>query len=326
MCIAANGAALRDVPLGECHGCEVTCFEDCSLKYDREILQDDSFIQAPPQADNKTERKLTKIGGEFVDCLREEKCPCPKEQAKAINGARNGTAFLQNTTCAMQQSGGAASCAQGCSGKVVSLAHTKLEMKKSTKNVKKQVFLEKGDAYPIHSVTVGVFSRGAMNMDQCLKFCLAATCGCDKAPGLDSIDKLFKAIKQNDAALPGEKDFSHRDEPATAVTDTHGSYKFRPAKIEECAKGMVGKKVSKGLWIDMGAGVGGELEICSKGLMERIFGPGDHSEKFKLCKSTKSDDSKWGCIWNEKKGYCGVGFSPNLRCQKKYINDPSKLL
>merc|ERR1719456_2070341 len=145
--------------------------------------------------------------------------------------------------------------------KVVEKAHAKLEAKKKTKNVKKQVFLEKD--YPIHSVTVGVFSRGAMNMDQCLKFCLAATCGCDKAPGLDTIDKLFKAIKANDAALPGEKDFSHRNEinnqHGGAVVDTHASYQYRPAKIEECAKGMIGKKVSKDLYVDFGGGVGGEI-------------------------------------------------------------------
>jgi len=327
---SASRAALRDVPLGECHGCEVTCFEDCSLKYEREILADDSFIQTLPQtqANNTTSKNLTinEISGEFVDCIKEEKCPCPKEQAEVVKGATNGTSFLQNTTCAMEENSSAASCAQGCSEKVVSLARSKLEKKKNTKGMKKQVFLETDRDYPIHSVTVGVFSRGAMNMDQCLKFCLAATCGCDKAPGLDSIDKLFKAIKQNDAALPGEKDFSHRDEPATAVADTHGSYKFRPAKIEECAKGMIGKKVSKGLYIDMGGGVGGEIEICSKKLMERIFGPGDHSEKEKLCKSTKSDDAQWGCVWNEKKGFCGVGFSPNLHCLKRYISDPTTLL
>jgi len=326
ICASGSRVALRDVPLGECHGCEVTCFEDCSLKYEREILADDNFLQIPPEPENKTARKLTAIGKEMVDCLKEEDCPCPAELAKAAakNGTKNGTAFLQNATCAVQPKG-VVSCAQGCAQKVSQRAHAKLDAKKKkTQKLKKQVFLDK--AYPIHSVTVGVFSRGAMNMDQCLKFCLAATCGCDKAPGLDTIDKLFKAIKQNDAALPGEKDFSHRDEPATAVADTHGSYKFRPAKIEECAKGMIGKKVSKGLYIDMGGGVGGELEICSKELMERIFGPGDHSKKMKLCKSTKSDDAKWGCVWNEKKGYCGVGFSPNLHCQKRYINDPSRLL
>jgi len=325
ICTGASRVALRDVPVGECHGCEVTCFEDCSLKYDREILQDDNFLQTPPEQKNKTARKLTPLGLEMVNCLQHEDCPCPAELAKAAgkNGAKNGTAFLQNATCAVQPKG-VVGCAQGCAEKVIERAHAKLDEKKKTKKVKKQMFLDTKD-YPIHSVTVGVFSRGAMNMDQCLKFCLAATCGCDKAPGLDSIDKLFKAIKQNDAALPGEKDFAHH-EPATAVADTHGSYKFRPAKIEECAKGIIGKKVAKGLYIDMGGGVGGEIEICSKELMERIFGPGDHSEKMKLCKSTKSDDSKWGCVWNEKKGFCGVGFSPNLHCLKRYINDPSRLL
>jgi hypothetical protein len=321
---AGTDAALRDVPLGECHGCEVTCFEDCSLKYTREIMQDD-FIQIPTKTVNKTERKLTMIGQEYMDCLKSEKCPCPKEEAKAKNGT---VSLLQNATCAVQ-SNGAEPCAQGCSQKIVTAAHAKLEAKKKTKTGKKQVFLEK--AYPIHSVQVGIFSRGAMNMDQCLKFCLAATCGCDKAPGLDTIDKLVRAIKQNDAANPGEKDFSHRDVDTSgpdlggAVADTHKSYKFRPAKIEECAKGMIGKKVSKGLYIDMGGGVGGELEICSTKFLARIFGPGDHSDKEKLCKSTKSDDATWGCVWNGKKGFCGVGFSPNLRCLKRYINDPTVL-
>jgi len=324
---SASRAALRDVPLGECHGCEVTCFEDCALKYEREILADD-FIQLSSHAKNKTVDNITvksKVGDEYVKCLKEEKCPCPKESAK------NGTAFLQNATCAVQeQNTTAASCAQDCSHKILDSAHTKLEKKKNTKAAKKQVFLENDKHYPIHSVQVGVFSKGAMNMDECLKFCLAATCGCDKAPGLDTIDKLFKAIKKNDAANPGEKDFSHReldshgDDHGGAVVDTHGSYKFRAAKIEECAKGMIGKKVSKGLYIDMGGGVGGELEICSDKLLERIFGPGDHSKKKKLCQSQKSDDSDWGCVWNAKKGYCGVGFSPNLHCLVRYVNDPTQ--
>jgi hypothetical protein len=350
----ASRIALRDVPLGECHGCEVTCFEDCTLKYEREILADDFFIQVPSSTGNTSSKNITirtNVGREYVECLREDNCPCPKDQAKAAKAARNGSALLQtftpNATCALVQNTAenktAASCAMDCSHKVTQNAYAKLEKKKNTKSVKKQTFLDKEKHYPIHSVQVGIFSRGAMNMDQCIKFCLAATCGCDKAPGLDTIDKLMKAIKQNDAANPGEKDFSHKDagfsdadnrdshhgaddDMGGAVVDTAGSYKFRPAKVEECAKGMIGKKVSKGLYIDMGGGVGGELEICSTELMERIFGPGDHKDKLKLCKSTKSDDATWGCIWNEKKGYCGVGFSPNLHCQKRYIQDPTRLL
>jgi len=322
----AEAARLRDVPLGECHGCEVTCFEDCSLKYDREILQDDNFLQISVKHENTTKNgskeRVAQWSSQYASCLREDKCPCEKEEAKAAAKAEKGKkVFLQKknttTTCAV----GEVSCAQNCSRKVVNKVQENLQAKVATQPVKKQQLIQR--AYPIHSVTVGVFAKGAMNLDECLKFCLAATCGCDKAPGLDSIDKLFNAIKANDAAQPGEKDFSHRV-PGTAVADTHQSKKYRPAKIEECAKGMIGKKVSKGLYISFG-GIGNELEICSKKFMEKIFGPGDHSKKQKLCQSTKSDDAKWGCIWNEEKKFCSVGFSPNLHCLKQYYNDPSRL-
>lgn len=307
--------ALHDVPLGECHGCEVTCFEDCALKYDREIMQDD-FLQLP-KAQKETQNKT--LVEEFGTCLSDDKCPCEKEDAK-----KAGKVLLQKKANKAFCPIGEVPCARKCGQKVVSNLQDRLKEKQASTRkllVKKQALIQKD--YPIHSVTVGVFSKGAMNMDQCLKFCLAATCGCDKAPGLDSIDKLFKAIKENDAAEPGEKDFSHH-EPATAVTDTHSSAQFAPAKITDCAKGMIGKKVSKGLYIDMGGGVGGELEICSTEFLERVFGPGDTSKQKKLCQSTKTDDAKWGCVWNEVKGYCMVGFSPNLRCLKKFIRDPTQ--
>jgi len=305
--VFASAGALRDVPVGECHACEVTCFEDCMLKYDREIIQAD-LLQTPAKVNEH--QHVEKLTEEYTDCLKEDKCPCKKEELKA----KNGKALLQkkNATCAV----GDVPCAQKCSQKVVSNAETKLKGKPASK---KQALLQRD--YPIHSVTIGVFSKGHMDMDQCLKFCLAATCGCDKAPGLDTIDKLFKAIKENDAAAPGEKDFTHKTH---AVADTHQSAKFRPAKIEECAKGMIGKKVAEDLYIDMGEGIGGEYEVCTKKFMEKVFGPGDHSKKLKLCKSTKSTDTKWGCIWNDTKGYCMVGFAETLRCQVKYFNDPSR--
>merc|ERR1719456_1589967 len=37
----APGLAVRDVPKGYSHDCEVTCFEDCVVKFDREIIQPD---------------------------------------------------------------------------------------------------------------------------------------------------------------------------------------------------------------------------------------------------------------------------------------------
>jgi len=311
--LLAGAQALQDVPLGECHGCEVTCFEDCSLKYDREIMYDD-FLQMPKPQLKESQNRTKTLVEEFGQCLEEDKCPCEKEDAKKSGKVSLSQQQTNKAFCPV----GEVPCARKCGQKVIGNFQEKLRPKKA-KAVKKQVLLQKD--YPIHSVSVGVFSKGAMTMDQCIKFCLAATCGCDKAPGLDTIDKLMKAIKENDAAMPGEKDFSHHK---TAVTDTHSTPQFKPADITECAKGIIGKKVSKGLYIDMGDGVGGELEICSDKFLARVFGPGDTSKQKKLCQSTKSDDSKWGCVWNEIKGYCMVGFSPNLRCQKKFIRDPTQ--
>jgi len=40
-CSLAGAEKFTDVPLGECHMCEVTCFNDCVGKYDAEIIQAD---------------------------------------------------------------------------------------------------------------------------------------------------------------------------------------------------------------------------------------------------------------------------------------------
>lgn len=307
-------AALRDVPLGECHSCEVTCFEDCALKYDREIIQAD-FLQT------ETQSHAARVTEDYKNCLIEDKCPCDKEKKKAEAAAKGKLSLLQkkgNATgaCAV----GDVPCAQKCSQKVVSKTEASLKAKASTHQ---PALIQR--EYPIHSVRVGIFSKGAMNMDQCLKFCLAATCGCDGVKSLDTIDRLVKAIKKNDAVSGGvyhpvEEAANHKG----AVVDTHRSAQFHPAEMVDCAKGIIGKKVSKNLWVDFGEGVGGEVEICSEKFMGKVFGPGDHKKKFDLCKSTKSDDAEWGCVWDDKKSRCVVGFSRNLACQKKYYDDPSK--
>merc|ERR1719281_360918 len=74
---ASDAAVLRDVPLGECYDCEVTCFEDCALKYDREVLQMD-FLQLPGKKNHTTE--LTE---QYGKCLQEDKCPCNKATTDA---------------------------------------------------------------------------------------------------------------------------------------------------------------------------------------------------------------------------------------------------
>merc|ERR1719456_318729 len=105
---AVGTTAMRDVPLGECYDCEVTCFEDCALKYDREIIQpDNAFLQV--QKANRTEELTEQYG----TCLKDDKCPCPKAAAKskAIELVAGGK---KKGKCAVGQ----ASCSAKCGQKV----------------------------------------------------------------------------------------------------------------------------------------------------------------------------------------------------------------
>merc|ERR550537_852794 len=168
----------------------------------------------------------------------------------------------------------------------------------------KTALLQKKD-FPLHSVKINAFAKGKMNLDQCLKYCLAATCGCEDAPGFQTLEKTIK-------------------ENAGSVKDTPKSPQYKPAKIEECAKGMIGKKVASGLYIKLEGGPGGMYEVCSKDFLSKILGPsGDIDGYTAKCKSGASDDAKFGCQWDAEKNVCVVGFSPILRCQIEYFTDPT---
>merc|ERR1719387_1130835 len=114
-------------------------------------------------------------------------------------------------------------------------------------------------------------------MDQCLKYCLAATCGCEDAPGFE---KREKTVKANTAA-------------GTPVKDLPAAPQYKPAKIEECAKGMIGKKVAKGLYIKLGGGPMDYVEVCTPEFLSAVGAPEGAEAK---CKSAASDDSKYGCV------------------------------
>merc|ERR1719337_730750 len=73
----------------------------------------------------------------------------------------------------------------------------------------------------VHPVKINSFATGRQNLEQCFKSCLAATCGCEDAPGMEAIDDLAAAIKKNDAA----KD---------PVSDTSPMFQYKHASIEEC--------------------------------------------------------------------------------------------
>merc|ERR550514_1452752 len=118
----------------------------------------------------------------------------------------------------------------------------------------------------IHPVKINTFATGRQNLERCFKSCLAATCGCDDAPGMEAIDDLGAAIKANDAA----KD---------PVDDSSPSWQYKAAPIEECGKGMHGKKVTKGLYADLAGGPEGWVEVCSDKFFEAMGTPGDIGKK-----------------------------------------------
>merc|ERR1719272_672500 len=279
--LALPATALRDVPKGECYDCEVTCFEDCSLKYDREIMQADLLQVAKA---NRTE-SLTE---QYSQCLQEDQCPCNAagKMALVAGGKKKGK-------CAA----GAAPCSAECGQKVIE--------KDQASSSKKAALLQKD--FPLHSVKINAFSKGAMTLDHCLKYCLAATCGCEDAAGMNAAD----------AAKYGEKNLVNN-----GVTDTPPSAQYRYAKIEECGKGMLGKKVASGLYIKLVGGPGGMFEVCSKEFLSKLLGPsGDIDGITAKCKSAASDDAQYGCLWDNDKQNCHVGFSPILRCNTQYFND-----
>lgn len=281
----------RDVPKGECHACEVTCFEDCALKYDREIIATDVLLQMKKGKVNKT----VELTNAYDKCLTDDQCPCNKE--KAANSKALLLMDKKKGKCAVN----AVPCASNCGQKALKSIAPKSQVALFESD---KALLQKDKDFPLHAVKINAFAKGSMSMDSCLKYCLAAKCGCEDAPGFE---KLEDTVKANIAA-------------GSPVKDLPASPQFKPAIIEECAKGMIGKKVASGLFIKLGGGPLDYVEVCTPAFLSAIAAPEEAAAK---CKSSASDDAKFGCVWDATKDMCVVGFSPILKCMTKYINDPT---
>jgi len=301
------GVALRDVPKGYCHDCEVTCFEDCVVKFDREIIQPDlTDKKRLSRKDTAVEAHMKKklhgvvlsqnaTGSElkeaYSSCLDKEQCPCPHDAKKAsFLGAAAG-----KSKCAV----GAPKCALGCVNKT-------LDAPALLQSAVKPGPSDPEDAsipwsINIHPVKINTFATGRQNLERCFKSCLAATCGCDDAPGMQAIDDLNGAIKANDMA----KD---------PVEDTEPMFQYKPAAIEECGKGMQGKKITKGLFVRVS---GPYTEVCSDKFFEAM-GKAPDVEK-KNCASSKALLA--GCIWDTTKEKCVYGLNKILQCWSRYTDD-----
>jgi len=307
LALAAHAGAVRDVPKGYCHDCEVTCFEDCVLKFDREIIvpdvtdskrlsRKDTAVEAHMKkklhgvvlSQNATASTLTDAYG---SCLVKDQCPCPHDDKK--------TSFLGAST-------GKAMCAVGAKGCAVGCVNKTLDAPSLLQEAVKPGPSDPDDAaipwsINIHPVKINTFATGRQNLEQCFKSCLAATCGCDDAPGMQAIDDLNGAIKQNDMA----KD---------PVEDTHPMWQYKPADIVDCGKGMAGKKITKGLYVNIG---GHHKEVCQDEFFEAMGSAADAGKK--NCASSKAKLA--GCLWDETKEACVYGLKKTMRCDSRYKDD-----
>jgi len=317
--------AFRDVPKGYCHDCEVTCFEDCVVKFDREVIvpdvtgtdrlsRKDTRVEAAMKkklhgvvlsqngtADAAKKAKLLKLASAYKGCLKQDKCPCAlddRREAKAKKQASFLAAAL-GQKCKISER----PCAVGCVNKTLDAPLALVQ-----EGVNPGPSDPDDAAIPwsinIHPVKINTFATGRQNLERCYKSCLAATCGCDDAPGMEAIDDLGSAIKANDEA----KD---------PVDDSLASWQYKKADIVDCGKGMTGKKITKGLYADLAGGPDGWAEVCSEDFFTKQGMPGDIGKK--NCDNGKAVLA--GCLWDENKGACVYGLKKLISCWSRYKDD-----
>jgi hypothetical protein len=318
--------SLRDVPKGYCHDCEVTCFEYCGLKFDREIIvpdvtgtdrlsREDTRVEKHMKKQmygvvlnqNGTGAELSSVGkgnhknlaNHFSDCLKQDRCPCNRDsQGK-------GPSFLAAAGRTSKCKVGKRPCSMGCLSKTMDQATA---LAQTAARVAPGPTDADDAAIPwsinVHPVKINTFTTGRQDLEQCFKSCLAATCGCDDAPGMEGIEDLHSAIKTNDAA----KD---------PVEDSPPMYQYRHADIVDCGKGMQGKKVTKGLYVDIAGGPEGWVEVCSEDFFTAQGTPADIGKK--NCDNSKALLA--GCLWDDLKGSCVYGLKKLFHCYTRYLDD-----
>jgi len=308
-----GAAGRRDVPLGYCHDCEVTCFEDCSVKYDREIITPDvTGSDRLSRGDTRVEAQMKKtmygvvlnqkprhLASSYSSCLEEEKCTCS-------HGAKGkASSFLAVASGSNKCQIGKRPCALGCVNKTLDQALALTQVADTVAPGPKDL---DDAAIPwsvnVHPVVINSFSTGRQDIEQCFKSCLAATCGCGDAPGMEGIDEQYRAIKVNDMS----------DDP---VIDTPPMWQYKNADIVDCGKGMQGNKITEGLYVDLRGGPEGWVEICSDDFFTQQGTSADVGKK--NCANAKALLA--GCVWDELRGSCVYGLKKLFKCYVRYLDD-----
>lgn len=332
---------LRDVPDGECYSCEVTCFEDCALKFDREIVQMDNFLQL--KVSSKPEPMAEKLLKGYVARLHEEgrkKKKCKKEHGcevatqcvasfekdvGSIEDAKTEEAYLNTIDRGLEHPTGK-NWAKDRSAFEASTVDIP-DFHAPDLNAKRGSFSSDSGSYS-HSDFEDMVDQNHKSVHPSA---IQANATKGKILPLEGTRESFYPVHpvkigafgqgklqlhkcltfclSSTCGCPGITDLSGKiaeENKALGypVKDTKPTWHHRKAKKDECTG-----KVTKGLYVDFAEGVGGWLEVCTDKFWYYAF-QGDSGdtrlhEAPKKCKD--ETDMSYGCVWNAERGYCEVG-------------------
>jgi len=365
-------SSTQDVPLGMCGNCEVNCFEDCALKYDREIIQPDlappfslsqvgavNGHQGKPNkkdlAKNAIATELNRLkakGGK--KCSKAEGCKTAKTCASNMYSEIKSLAEIKADNEAQYEKFEEKQLQDGhdisnsgrtwadVSGMKVTISDIPEFHAPSPSMLSRSVSLSAQNAtkrsmrgnlapapggandpneprnyFPLHPVKMGSFEKGLINLDQCLNFCLATTCGCEGVPGMEDKSNMGEMEEM------GKEAGTHHSTPPV--------WKYRKAKKEECAHGLGGNKIIKDLYVDFAPGVDGWIEVCTKKFFDiqagasAMLGLNDPQKELDKCdcgvNRLDCQEPTYGCSWNQIKSRCEYKAMHNTVCYKRYTFD-----
>lgn len=306
-------AAARDVPLGECHECEVTCFDDCAGKYNAEI------IQAERREYEHKQRMLRENGGGHISkrglagVRLESLAQAATRQADANSTEARSHVFawraLKNTKAQKAQQLQQTNRFIGCLRREKCIGHPLKNTVPLRPRAPECADFTRPPALLALRGQNG--NRCAVGGDQAC----ALKCAEESAAVPESATALVERTSQKDFPLrpvrigsfakhgmtldfcfksclavtcgcsdaPGFESISklsrqikNNEGAGEPVDDTKPSYQYKPASLAECGKGMYGKKVNQQLYVNTGtgAGDGGWTEICTTEMITSIFGSG----------------------------------------------------
>lgn len=301
----------RDVPVGQCFSCEVTCFEDCAHKFDKEIIQPDDKKKAFVQLQDSTSSDGTPashgVVAQFADRIRTE--------GRKKSGAK---------TCDKRRGCNVArECAKSFESTLVARAAEQEELEAEEKLDKSHDIFDNGMKYSDKGWT-RVSAEKVSIVD------LPSIDDYPRTHGQSEHPRGNPTEERDEAAL----DHAHKDRSTSLVALDPGPSKKSyfpalPVKVNVFAKGYLTmtkcieycltvtcgcegipydlakskatyqkgapthidtpptwnykkatlhqcgsghEKIISGLWIDYGYGIGGQVEVCSKEMFEAKAG------------------------------------------------------